>query len=99
MSAVRKSIYGAMLFATVFGGAAILDTQPVAAQDAAYMSCGELWYARNTIYARRGYCFKSERAISAFGPGCFPPYGRLDGWEKDRVDELQMWERRKGCGY
>jgi hypothetical protein len=32
-----------------------------------------------------------------FGPGCFPPYGRLSGWEKSRVNQLQMWERRKGC--
>jgi len=61
------------------------------------MSCSELWYARNKIYARNGYCFKTPRAISVFGEGCFPPYGRLNGWEKDRVDEIQMWEARKGC--
>ncbi|MCW2275194.1 YARHG domain-containing protein [Rhodoblastus acidophilus] len=69
--------------------------QPVRAQ--AGMSCGELWYARNKIYARNGYCFKTPRAISVFGEGCFPPFGRLSGWEKDRVDEIQMWEARKGC--
>ncbi len=70
---------------------------PAVAQDAAYMSCDALWHARNEIYARRGYCFKTERARAAFGPGCFPPYGALSGWEKRRVDELQMWESRKGC--
>ena len=67
------------------------------AQDAADMSCDELWYARNAIYARNGYCFQTPRARDAFGAGCFPPYGELHGWEKHRVTELQMWERRNGC--
>jgi hypothetical protein len=70
---------------------------PARAEDPAYMSCGELWHARNRIYARNGYCFKTPRAIAVFGEGCFPPFGRLRGWEKDRVDEIQMWEARKGC--
>ena len=61
------------------------------------MSCNELWYARNAIYARNGYCFNTERARAVFGAGCFPPYGQLSGWERNRVNELQMWERRKGC--
>lgn len=71
--------------------------EAVHAQDAAGMSCRELWYARNAIYARKGYCFKTERGRAAFGPGCFPPYGALSGWERDRVNELQYWEREKGC--
>jgi hypothetical protein len=67
------------------------------AQEAADLSCGELWYKRNEIYARNGYCFETERARAVFGAGCFAPYGRLSGWEKRRVRELQMWERRRGC--
>ncbi len=66
------------------------------AQESA-MSCYDLWYARNAIYARKGYCFKTERARSVFGPGCFPPYGALSGSEQDRVNALQYWEREKGC--
>jgi hypothetical protein len=61
------------------------------------LSCDELWYARNKIYARNGYCFNTDRARATFGAGCFAPFGRLSGWEKDRVDELQSWERRRGC--
>ncbi|PWB79014.1 MAG: YARHG domain-containing protein [Methylocystaceae bacterium] len=76
---------------------ALAASSPAQARDPAYMSCGELWYARNAIYARNGYCFETERAQSVFGAGCFPPYGRLHGWEKARVNEIQMWERRKGC--
>jgi len=67
------------------------------AQGPASMSCDDLWYARNAIYARNGYCFKTPRAQAVFGLGCFPPYGQLRGWEKSRVNELQMWESRKGC--
>ena len=92
---MRKLLSAAIVSAVAAGAFAI--PAPALAQDAAYMSCGDLWYARNKIYARNGYCFKTARGVDAFGPGCFPPYGRLSGWEKDRVDELQMWERRKGC--
>ncbi len=71
--------------------------ETVRAQDAAGMSCNELWHARNAIYARNGYCFNTARARAVFGPGCFPPFGALSGGERDRVNELQYWERQKGC--
>ncbi|MBB4198342.1 YARHG domain-containing protein [Rhodoblastus sphagnicola] len=96
MVSAPKLILTALLiaFASTLAPGAVT---PAKAQEAAYMSCGELWYARNKIYARNGYCFKTERAVSVFGQGCFPPYGQLGGWEKARVDEIQMWEARKGC--
>lgn len=72
---------------------------PARAQHPGSMSCYELWHARNAIYARNGYCFKTARARAEFGPGCFPPYGELRGWERRRVNELQMWESRNGCNY
>jgi hypothetical protein len=81
----------------IAGALATCSLAPAQARDASEMSCGALWHARNAIYARNGYCFNTDRARSVFGDGCFPPYGRLSGWEKSRVDELQMWERRKGC--
>lgn len=62
-----------------------------------YMSCDELWYARNEIYAEKGYCFKTKRARSVFGRGCFPPYGRLTSREQRRVSEIEQMEFRKGC--
>lgn len=61
------------------------------------MSCNDLWRARNEIYARYGYCFKSQRAVAAFGKGCFPPYGRLSGQDKARAEDLQRRERQQGC--
>lgn len=63
----------------------------------AAMSCDQLWYERNAIYAAKGYCFKTERAIRTFGPGCYPPYGKLNAGEQSRVNEIQTWEQRKGC--
>ena len=61
------------------------------------MTCGQLWYARNAIYAQNGYCFKTARARAVFGRGCFPPYGRLSNWEQKQVNDIMYWERRKGC--
>jgi hypothetical protein len=71
--------------------------QPVFAQDASEMGCDELWSARNQIYARNGYCFQTDRAISVFGRGCFPPYGKVYGREQRRINEMLYWERVKGC--
>lgn len=44
-------------------------------------SCGDLWYRRNAIYKAAGYCFKTARAIQAFGnAGCM----------YDSVDEVLL---------
>jgi hypothetical protein len=81
----------------VIGAAIVLASFEAVAQSAASMSCGELWYARNAIYARNGYCFETPRGRATFGPGCFPPYGQLRGYDRSRVNELQSWERQRGC--
>ncbi|MCC6000486.1 MAG: YARHG domain-containing protein [Pararhodobacter sp.] len=88
----------AMAAALVFGGLMAAST-PAAAQGSGYaqMSCGELWYARNLIYANRGYCFETQRAIRTFGPRCYPPFGRLNNAEQRRVAEIRRWERHRGC--
>lgn len=87
--------FGAAL--ALIGASVMLTPAPAVAQHPSEMSCGELWQARNEIYARNGYCFKTARARAVFGRGCFPPYGELRGWERRRVNELQMWENRNGC--
>jgi YARHG domain len=70
------------------------DTGP---KSAVSMSCDELWHERNAIFARNGYCFKTPKAIAAFGKSCFPPYGELQIQDKNRVTEISIWERQKGC--
>jgi len=83
------------VFAIVAGMS--LTTPPVHAQGYSAMSCGQLWYERNSIFAQYGYCFRTQQGISAFGRGCFPPYGRLPPGAQRRVNDIIAWERRRGC--
>ena len=73
-------------------GFSLLVPAPASAQ-----SCGDLWYRRNAIYAEAGYCFQTARARSVFGPGCFPPYGRLTPNQQARVNAIQAQEDYRGC--
>ena len=68
-----------------------------AAQSYRYMTCGELWYARNAIYARQGYCFKTQRARRTFGARCYAPWGRLTPSQQRQVNRVIRWERNNGC--
>jgi len=70
---------------------------PSNAQGYRELSCGQLWYERNAIFAEYGYCFKTPQAINTFGRGCFPPYGRLPPRAQRTVNEIMYWERRRGC--
>jgi Fe2+ transport system protein FeoA len=69
----------------------------VVPKSTASMSCDELWHERNAIYARNGYCFKTQKAVATFGKGCFAPYGELQGSDKNHVTEISISERQKGC--
>jgi|GEM_PF-803702 len=88
------SVAMVMTVAVVSGDAAQSDAQ---AQPVASMTCSQLWYARNTIYANKGYCFSTARGRAAFGPGCFPPYGRLNRAEQRRVSNIKRMEGMRGC--
>lgn len=88
-------IAAAFALATIAGG--LVASTQASAQQYAAMSCDALWYQRNSIYAQNGYCFQTARARSVFGPGCFPPFGRLSAYEQDQVNQIQYWERRRGC--
>jgi hypothetical protein len=65
-------------------------------------SCHQLWTERNSYYKARGYCFKTERAISYFGnTGCkYQDDGRvpLTRGERNRIAEIKRLERAQGCG-
>jgi len=66
-----------------------------------YESCGDLWYRRNAIFARNGYCFKTDRGIRVFGNhGCrFYAEGDvpLSRSERAEVEYIRALERRRGC--
>jgi hypothetical protein len=68
----------------------------------AQASCSSLWYERNQIYKDGGYCFKTSRAIRAFGnAGC--SYDDindvpLSARQRAAVRDIVAQERRMGCG-
>ena len=97
MQSTRTGRLSRRIAAAAAGIAIILGATGALAQDYSSMSCYELWYARNAIYAENGYCFKTARARAVFGPGCFAPFGKLSGWEQREVSDIQYWERRYGC--
>lgn len=61
------------------------------------MSCSQLWLARNSVFARDGYCFTSVQARAIFGKGCFPPFGELDSADQREVQVIKQWEGMHGC--
>ncbi len=73
------------------------STSEAQAQRLQNLTCSELWYERNAIYADKGHCFKTRRARRTFGRACFPPYGRLNSRERRRVSRIEQMEFRMGC--
>ncbi|MCC2110641.1 MAG: YARHG domain-containing protein [Hyphomicrobiales bacterium] len=57
------------------------------------LSCQDLWVARNEIYARNGYCFKTRRARGYFGnAGCFtsrPDFNRVENTNIERIKDAE----------
>lgn len=68
---------------------------------AAAQTCENLWVARNEIYKAQGYCFRTARAISAFGnAGC--QYDDIEDVplsanDRRAVADIVRQERRLGC--
>ncbi|WP_342148027.1 YARHG domain-containing protein [Methylorubrum sp. SB2] len=68
---------------------------------AAAFPCDELWGERNAIYKDAGYCFRTDRAIRAFGnAGC--KYDDiadvpLSARQRATVADIVRQERENGC--
>ncbi|MFT7577520.1 MAG: hypothetical protein ACI9XZ_003920 [Alphaproteobacteria bacterium] len=80
-------------------GSVTMSAASRAGDDSYYyeQSCAQLWHERNSIFASAGYCFKSQRAKSGFGTGCFPPFGKLHIGQKSTVKNIKRAERAKRC--
>ena len=65
------------------------------------LNCQQLWVARNALYKARGYCFKTQRAISYFGNGGCIHQNEGDvpfsGAERTQIAQYQEQERALGC--
>ena len=64
-------------------------------------ACDELWQMRNTIYKSNGYCFRSPKAIAAFGnAGClYDDESAVPVSDNDRLvlKDIRRSEARQGC--
>ncbi len=62
------------------------------------LSCHKLWLARNEIYYRKGYCFKTEKGIRYFdNSNCTSSRVRLTALESRNQRTIRAWEIRKRC--
>ncbi len=64
-------------------------------------NCEFLWTMRNEIYKERGYCFRTQRAIGAFGnDGCqYQDQSAvpLNRFERANVGAISQVEREMSC--
>jgi hypothetical protein len=68
------------------------------AAPAAAASCWDLWYERNAIYDRNGYCFSTSLGKRTFNNAdCWTKNPDLSNWEHKRVAQIKAEERRRGC--
>ena len=71
---------------------------PLARYRVEALNCHKLWLARNEIYYRKGYCFKSEKGIRIFNnANCTSPFVRLTSLESRNKRTIRTWEIRKRC--
>jgi hypothetical protein len=67
-------------------------------------TCELMWKDRNSYYKLRGFCFRTPRAIAAFGnDGCTEQDAakvyseKLSSIERQRVNTIRTWEWIYGC--
>jgi len=87
--------------AICFDPAGCSNTKRYNNRDLRKLNCDELWFLRNAILDDHGYCFKTEKGISAFGnDGCtFNDIADLDlnGFEDFNIKAISRMEENKGC--
>lgn len=85
----------------LLAGAALLGAALSSPPPARADSCEGLWIARNEIYKAGGYCFRTRRAIAAFGnAGCrYDDIADVPLSANDRhaVADIVRQERMMGC--
>jgi YARHG domain len=98
---MRQLQRASVLAALVAGIVQTVPSVAFAQSSPRFMTCEEMWFVRNDIYKEKGYCFRTQRAISTFGnAGCryddindVP----LSANERNKIAEVTRWERIKGC--
>ena len=81
-----------VVWATVMAGLGAMTGQAMAA------SCYDLWYERNEIFDRNGYCFSTQLGRDTFdNSDCWTKNPKLTRAEQRRVEQIRQEERRRGC--
>lgn len=87
-----------ILAATCLGG---LSASPAAAQVEANITpahCDQLWYLRNLIMDRAGYCFQSRLGVVIFdNAGCSGTEIQLSAAQQEQLDRLAGLESALSC--
>ncbi|MFO0994682.1 MAG: YARHG domain-containing protein [Hyphomicrobiales bacterium] len=77
------------------------NTKRYNSRDLRKLNCDELWFVRNAILDDHGYCFKTEKGISAFGnEGCESHSIadlELNSFEQFNLKAISGMEENKGC--
>lgn len=61
-------------------------------------SCWDLWYERNAIYDRNGFCFSTQLGKQTFNNAdCWTKNPSLSSSEQRRVGQIKAEENRRGC--
>ncbi len=73
------------------------STTYVSPSDLQDLDCYGLWHARNEIFARNGYHFRTARGQAEFGTSGWTSNPKLNGYETRNVSAIQQAERANGC--
>ncbi len=69
---------------------------PVAAQD--WDHCQDLWFTRNQLFDRAGYCFKTPLGKAVFdNSNCTTSEAQLSPTDWQKVEIIRSFERDLGC--
>lgn len=65
------------------------------------LSCQNLWYVRNSIYDRRGYCFKTADGKAVFdNSDCWVKNAaniKFNNHEQTNISRIRQIEDNRGC--
>jgi len=84
-----------------FESVGCVDDHVISEREAEKLGCQQLWTVRNSIYASRGYCFKTARGREAFSnAGCqYDDEAEvpLNDFERANIRLIRSIEKRRGC--
>lgn len=83
---------------TLIASLSVLAVLSITPPPALAASCADLWYARNLVFAKAGYCFKTSLGKRQFREfECWTDNPRLTAQERRKVNRIKAEEKRRGC--